>query len=336
MSLSQDSGLARLQRPGPGEVPTILRLGHVEMHVRDLAEARAFYVDVLGYSEVEAEGDSIYLRAVEEFDHWSLSLTQRSGGGLGHVSMRVQTPDDLEQIAALHERLGLPVRRVGPGEEPGLGESVRVRTADDFPLEFYHHMDQVEVGDADGRMRLPMRVPSARRGVQPLRIDHVNIRPSSMERSLDYWVGQLGFSISECVEREGDVFAAWARRTTGTHEVALMQGDPDRPTMHHVAYTLADTQSVVHAADVLADAGYRDLIDYGPGRHGLTNALYLYVRDPSGNRIELYTGDYQRDLDMEPIRWDWDEYDQVGRLWWRKDMPDRFREVQPVDAEWPR
>lgn len=326
--------LADYARPAPGEGAEILRLGHVDVSVRDLEEARTLYVDVLGFVEAHREGSRLYLRAQEEFDLWSLSLTEVGHGGLGHVALRVATPDALEQVARLHAELGLPVRRVAAGEEPGQGEAVRVRSADGFPVEFFHAMEQAPLVRDAGGLRVPRRLSSVQGGVRPLRIDHVNIRPSSMDVSLRYWLGALGFSISEYVERDGGVFGAWARRTPGTHDVALMQGE-DRPTIHHFAYALPDVASVVAAADVMADAGLRAGIDLGPGRHGLTNAMYLYLRDGSGNRIELFTGDYQRDLDMEPIGWRWEDYDASGRLWWRKDMPDHFREVEPVDERWP-
>ena len=42
----------------------------------------------------------------------------------------------------------------------------------------------------------------------------------------------------------------------------------------------------------------------GPGRHGISNAFFLYVRDPDGHRLELYTSDYfTGDHDHEPLRW---------------------------------
>jgi len=45
-------------------------------------------------------------------------------------------------------------------------------------------------------------------------------------------------------------------------------------------------------------------MERGPGRHGISNAFFLYVRDPDGHRIELYTSDYLTvDPDLEPIRW---------------------------------
>ena len=35
-----------------------------------------------------------------------------------------------------------------------------------------------------------------------------------------------------------------------------------------------------------------DMIERGPGRHGVSNAFYLYIRDPDGHRVEIYTQDY--------------------------------------------
>ena len=45
-------------------------------------------------------------------------------------------------------------------------------------------------------------------------------------------------------------------------------------------------------------------IERGPGRHGISNALFLYLRDPDGHRVEIYTSDYLTvDPDFEPVRW---------------------------------
>jgi catechol 2,3-dioxygenase len=45
-------------------------------------------------------------------------------------------------------------------------------------------------------------------------------------------------------------------------------------------------------------------MERGPGRHGISNAFFLYIRDPDGHRVELFTSDYLTvDPDHEPIRW---------------------------------
>jgi catechol 2,3-dioxygenase len=56
--------------------------------------------------------------------------------------------------------------------------------------------------------------------------------------------------------------------------------------------------------DVMATTGYLPNMERGPGRHGISNAFFLYTRDPDGHRIELFTSDYLTvDPDHDPIRW---------------------------------
>jgi catechol 2,3-dioxygenase len=51
--------------------------------------------------------------------------------------------------------------------------------------------------------------------------------------------------------------------------------------------------------------GFADNIEYGPGRHGPGLALFIYMRDPDGHRIELFNTHYQcMDIEDEPVRWD--------------------------------
>ena len=128
------------------------------------------------------------------------------------------------------------------------------------------------------------------KGIPPLRIDHMNMRVPDVKEALKYWGDKLHFSISECVEMEnGDLFAAWTRRFPTTHDVALTYSK-DGAAMHHFSYLVASATDVIKTADLLADSGYRHAINFGPGRHGATNAFFLYITDPDGNRLEIYTG----------------------------------------------
>ena len=77
------------------------------------------------------------------------------------------------------------------------------------------------------------------------------------------------------------------------------------PSVHHAGFSLMEPMGVIRACDALAAAGYADNIERGPARHGISNALFVYVRDPDGNRFELYTGDYLTvDRDQAPKRWE--------------------------------
>ena len=311
----------------------ILRLGHVEVFTTDLDDARELYVETLGFVEAAATADRLYLRGVEDFDTWTLCVTANGRSGVGQFAVLVSELDVLAELEALHERLGCETRRVSAGEEPGQGEALRVRTPDGHALEFYRDMEQVELYDAAGGVRLPMRATHRQNGVPPLRIDHVNLRVTDVDAALRYWGGELGFSTSELVEREGRTFAAWTRRSPFTHDVALVEGA--EAGMHHVGFLVGDAAAQTRAADLLGDAGRQDAIEFGPGRHGLTNAHFLYLRDGAGNRLELFEGDYVRDTDLPPIKWSWEDYDQRGRLAWDKGFPARFMETSPVNPRWP-
>ena len=76
-------------------------------------------------------------------------------------------------------------------------------------------------------------------------------------------------------------------------------------------------------ASPLAAAGSAHAIERGPGRHGVSNAFFVYLRDPAGHRIELYSCDYfTGDPDHEPLRWSVN--DPRCRSFWGTQVPDSW------------
>jgi catechol 2,3-dioxygenase len=311
----------------------ILRLAHVEIAADDLAAARAFYVDLLGFREHMSDGDALYLRGAEEFDAWSLKIRRDQGGGLVHSGFRVSSPDDLDALERVHRDLGVPTARVPAGTEPAQGEALRVLSPTGHRNEFFHVFDEIDPYE-NGRLRYPMRTTHT--GATPVgRVDHVSQRVTDVKAAVEYWAGALDFSVSEMwLEAGGDPRVAWVRRTPQSHDVAL--GAAPEPSFHHFAYTVSDASALLRAADLIGDARLQDRIEWGPSRHGATNAFALYVRDPAGNRLELYTGDYARDLDRPPLLWRADDFALQGHSWWGWQAPEVFGETMPLIArDWP-
>lgn len=307
----------------------VLRLAHVEVGVNDLAAASDFYVGSLGFIEHARDGRSLYLRAPHEFDRWSLCLTEVEEPGVRHYCFRVSDPDDLDWLMQLHEMAGLPARRVPPGTEPDIGAAIRVLTPDGHPVEFAHEIGEVSFVEGTG-IRIPLRNTQTHRGPGITRLDHVNFRVLDLGRTLAYWQQPgLEFSVSEMVVgSDGRPVSAWLRRRTGTHDLAL--ATHELAFMHHFAYYMEDRSAIVAAADLMGDLRRPDAIERGPGRHGVSNALYLYVRDPSGNRIELFHGDYSRDLDRPAITWNADDFRRQGSNWWGVPAPPTWTEGIPI------
>ena len=301
----------------------ILRAAHIELRVTDLERAEEFYVGLLGFVQTARDPDRVYLRGYEEWLHHSLVLRRAPSPGVGHMAFRVAVPLDLEVLADLAKRDGLAHRWVD-GEEAGQGKALRLQDPAGLPLEFFHDMKPVE--------RLLQRY-HIHRGPGVMRLDHFNCQVPDVQQAADWYQQVLGFRCSELTETEESpprLWAIWLHRKQNVHDMALMTGRG--PRVHHAGFWMADTAGVLRACDVLAAAGLVGSIERGPGRHGLSNAFFLYLRDPDGNRIELYTGDYMiADPDWPAVRWKLGD-PRRATLWGHAAPPSWFDEAAVVES----
>jgi catechol 2,3-dioxygenase len=142
------------------------------------------------------------------------------------------------------------------------------------------------------------------RGVRPLRIDHFNLFSANVDEAVKFY-GDMGFRVTEYTadEETGRTWAAWMHRKGGVHDIAFTNGTG--PRLHHLAFWVPTPLNIIDLLDLMATTGYVSNIERGPGRHGISNAFFLYIRDRDGHRTEIYCSDYQTlDPDLEPIKWD--------------------------------
>lgn len=271
----------------------IVRLSHICLNVADLAASRQFYCDILGLQVTDEDTSHIYLRAMEERGHHSVILQKSDHPGTVEV-MGFKTFDeaDLDKLADFFTTKGHPVQWV---ERPFQGRTLLTADSMGIPLEFYHKMDRLA----------PIHQNYALyRGVKPLRIDHFNCFSHSVDDSVAFY-SELGFRVTEYTEDEDSkrLWAAWMHRKGGVHDMAFTNGTG--PRLHHVAFWVPTPLNIIDLLDLMSTTGYVDHIERGPGRHGISNAFFLYILDPDGHRIEIYCSDYQTvDPDLEPIKWD--------------------------------
>ncbi|MDQ2815683.1 MAG: 3,4-dihydroxyphenylacetate 2,3-dioxygenase [Actinomycetota bacterium] len=284
--------------------PDIVRAAYAELVVTDLAAARRFYVDVLGLIVTEENEDTIYLRTMEEFIHHNLVLRRGSVAGLAALSYRIRTPEDLDRAHAFYGELSCRVERRREGFTRGIGDSVRVVDPLGFPLEFFYETEHVE--------RLAWHYDLYTPGVL-VRLDHFNQLTPDVPRAVRHHQ-DLGFRMTEAVQdRAGTCYAAWLRRKPSVHDTAMTGGDG--PRLHHIAFSTHEKHNILAICDKLGALRISDCIERGPGRHGVSNAFYLYVRDPDGHRIEIYTQDYYTGDPDNPVVI-WDVHDNQRRDWW--------------------
>jgi catechol 2,3-dioxygenase-like lactoylglutathione lyase family enzyme len=118
----------------------------------------------------------------------------------------------------------------------------------------------------------------AYRGARITRADHVNFYVPDVAPAYEYYRG-LGFRCSEYIatDRDDRLVAAWLYRKPTVHDVALTTGRG--PRMHHFAFTTAETSAITGLCDILAGARREAAIERGPGRHSVSNAFFVYLRD---------------------------------------------------------
>ena len=293
----------------------IVRPGHVELLVTDLGRARDFYEGQVGFVVTEETGGALYLRGYEDRHHHSLVLRKAERAAVAHIAFLVGSEDDLELGQRYYESHGRPTRWVDEGVEAGQGRALRVVDQLGFPIEYFSGMARVE--------NLLQRY-DLQRGARLRRIDHFNLHVPDVQVAFDHYFGELGFRCSEYIEGDPPdrtLYAAWLFRKPSTHDVALTGGAG--PRLHHTAFWLGDVSGIVQLCDALGGSGRQRSIERGPGRHGVSNAFYLYLRDPDGHRIELFTDDYWTgDPDLQPLRWS--VHEERRRSFWGHQVAERW------------
>ena len=276
----------------------ITRASHVVHRVRDLAASRAFYVDLIGLVVSDEEDGTVWLRGLEEGCHHSLVL-KAGPAAAERAGFRVQTEEDLDGAQHHFAAAGFPTKWK---EVPHQGRTLHTCDPAGTPLEFCATMPT--------RPRLFHHV-EAHKGACAQRVDHVQIVTPDVQPCLDFY-GAIGFRLSEyVVDGNEDALMVFLQRKGNPHDIVFAKGPG--PRLHHVAYTVPETQNLMAAADIMVRAGFGGQVEFGPARHfspGL--ARFLYLRDPDGHRVELFPSHYQTiDMEDEPMRWQAPDF-QIG------------------------
>lgn len=295
----------------------IATLGHVELRCTDLEESRDHFYNVLGFEESFREDGKIYMRAWGDWSAYTLVLTEAEEEGVGHVAFQTETEEDLEEYASKIQDSGYSIEWQEEEAEPKHGKSIRFTGPANFEFELFHSIERVDVPE---EKKTPLKnQPQKRvdRGAGVRRIDHVNIFEPNLEEVTEWFVDILDFKLrEEVVDEDGDQITAWLSVSPLVHEIAFIKSP--EPTLYHLAYYFNSRDELWRAADILKDNQVE--MAGGPGKHGASQATYLYHREPSGNVIELFAGGYLIfDPNWETITWTPEEK-QVSYTWWGKEI----------------
>jgi len=273
----------------------VARLGHATFKTADISRMADYYSDVIGLRVVDRTSKRVIFG--DRCGGEPLVLEQGPQAVCEDISFAVDSADHLDVLTKSLIAAGCVVERA-------TDVTPRAKDARTFV-------------DPKGTRVLiyvdaPARVPldDAPVGIGALRLGHIAFASSKTKAVADFYVGELGFKVSDWVE---DIFA-FLRCGPDHHTVNFLASSHTR--MHHIAYELKDWAHVLLACDVL---GKRNIpIIWGPGRHRVGHNIFVYHRDPDDHVIELYAElDQMKSEELgyfEPRPWH--EYaPQYPRVW---------------------
>jgi catechol 2,3-dioxygenase len=91
---------------------------------------------------------------------------------------------------------------------------------------------------------------------------------------------------------------------------------------HHLAYYLDSPDELIRASNIMAENDIK--IEWGPGKHGTSGAQFIYVFEPSGHRVEIWTGGFLIfNPEWKAIEWS-SEVGQLGLEMWGSTPPESY------------
>jgi len=118
-------------------------------------------------------------------------------------------------------------------------------------------------------------------------ISHVALRVKDIGRSLDFYVGKLGFKEMFRLERDGKLWLMYIRVTDTQYLELFPEGQGERPAAptaigyNHICLAVPDMEQSVKQLEALGIPLTRPKIKAADGN------WQTWIEDPDGHRIEL-------------------------------------------------
>lgn len=301
----------------------LLRPGIVQIRVLDMEASVRHYVEHIGLELVGTGDDGrVYLRCYDEFHRHSVVLREADQAGLDLFAFKADGQDSVDSFRKRLEDYGLEVYDVAAGEQPGVGARIGFVTPTGHKIELYADMEMSDSENAP-KATNPYIWNVEPHGMRAQRLDHSLLYGPDIDEVEKIFVECLDFIVAERVDLPDGTLAIWMTVSNKAHDIAFVRHD-EPGKLHHVAFFLQDWADVGHAADIMTR--YDISRDIGPTRHGITRGQTIYFFDPSGNRMEVFSGGYTHYKDHPTRVWD---HNNVGRgiFYYERQLNEAFLSV---------
>ncbi|MBS4085079.1 MAG: catechol 2,3-dioxygenase [Rhizobiales bacterium] len=292
----------------------IAHLGHVEMLTNKPQESLDFFVNVLGLTESGREGDSVYLRAFDDYEFHSLKLTASNTTGVAHIGYRASSEQGLARRVAAIEKMGCGIGWTGG--DLGHGKSYRFHDPDNHIFEIYFDTKKYQAPQAEKPALKNQAQRYHGRGVGVRRIDHLNLLAQDVAKIREFMPAALGSRVTEEIQlNDGTFGGCWFTVNNKSYDIAYTRDHTKaRGRFHHVTYAVDQREHVLRAADIFLENGV--FIETGPHKHAIQQTFFLYVYEPAGNRVEVANAGARLIIDPDWKTVTWTETERKkGQAW---------------------
>lgn len=309
----------------------LAHVAHVELLTPKLDESTRFFTDIMGMSVTATRGDSIYLRAYDDYEHHTLKLTANRQPGMRHFAWRTRSPQALERrVAALRQT---PYAIGWNDGDLGHGPAFQYHSPDGHLIEIYFESEKYKGGPHDQSALKNTASKFPARGINVRRLDHLNLFASDIRAFRDFQLNTLGGILTESIVDDLDNMnphAVWFMVNSKSYDLAVtldhlgMKG-----RFHHVTYACNSREEVLIAADICLENGIK--IETGPHKHTIQQTFFLYVYEPGGNRIEVAntTARLITDPNYQTVYWTLEER-KKGQAWGLPTIPSFHTQGTPM------
>jgi|GEM_PF-572179 len=269
---------------------TVSRIAHVALDVPDLDLAEEFYAAIFGLATIERGARHRYMSSGRSGTY---ELALREGEArMDHFALSVTGEEGLEEALAILAEAGVATMTVEAG--PGVARAV------EFALPTGHALQLVAESEPVAFVVNAAAPRPHHRGVGPVPIEHVTLHAHDIRANVEL-LTRLGMRLSESIQPPD--MPRWSnsflRAGTMHHDVGMITNPEDTVGLHHFCFEVPSYGDLVSLSDAVAAWGIE--LDASIGRHVSGNNVFLYFKDPFGNRLEVNTDMARVDLAAPPL-----------------------------------
>lgn len=266
----------------------LVDLRYVRMGTEDVDAAADFATEIMGLETVARDNGALYLRG-DDRDH---NVCYFQGDPKDHtVGFELADAAELEKAEAELRANGVEVRK-GTAEECA---ARRVMEFINFKDPTGNSIDLVLRPFASGRRYFASRDA----GIDCF--SHIGLKTSDAPRDEKFWTSLFNIHVNDWINH-----AALMTFDDVHHRIALFP--TDEPGVQHINFQVHTHDDVMRSYYFLRDRQVR--IAFGPGRHPVSRAMFLYFDGPDGVVYEYSCGvPSMKDLpDFRPRQWPWQQW----------------------------